>query len=191
MKYRIEVLYILTMSILKIARLGHPVLHKKAIIVKNLPDPKIKKLIEDMTETMLDANGIGLAAPQVHVNKQIIIFRIPKEEKDTENELIEITALINPKLSKISDEIENDWEGCLSIPGMSGLVKRFSKIRYKGFDMNGNIIKKTAEGLHARVIQHEYDHLMGILYIHRLADSKAFGFSEEIENFWKNRGEEN
>ena len=90
------------MSILKIARLGHPVLHNKAIIVKNLPDPKIKKLIKDMTETMLDANGIGLAAPQVHVNKQIIVFRIPKEEKDTENELIEITALINPKLSKIS-----------------------------------------------------------------------------------------
>ena len=179
------------MSILKIARLGHPVLHKKAIIVKKLPDPKIQKLIEDMTETMLDANGIGLAAPQVHVNKQIIIFRIPKEEKDTEDELIEITALINPKLSKISDETENDWEGCLSIPGMSGLVKRFSKIRYKGFDMNGNIIKKTAEGLHARVIQHEYDHLMGILYIHRLADSKAFGFSEEIENFWKKRNKKN
>jgi peptide deformylase len=182
------------MSILKIARLGHPVLNKKAIIVKNLPDPKIKKLIEDMIETMLDANGIGLAAPQVHVNKQVIIFRIPKEEKDEKDEkdeLIEITALINPKLSNISDETEDDWEGCLSIPGMSGLVKRFSKVRYEGFDMTGNVIKKTAEGFHARVIQHEFDHLMGILYIHKLADSRAFGFSEEIENFWKNRDEKN
>ena len=179
------------MSILKIARLGHPVLNKKAIIVKNLPDPKIKKLIEDMIETMLDANGIGLAAPQVHVNKQVIIFRIPKEEKDEKDELIEITALINPKLSNISDETADDWEGCLSIPGMSGLVKRFSKVRYEGFDMTGNVIKKTAEGFHARVIQHEFDHLMGILYIHKLADSRAFGFSEEIENFWKNRDEKN
>jgi len=179
------------MSILKIARLGHPVLNKKAIIVKNLSDPKIKKLIEDMIETMLDANGIGLAAPQVHVNKQVIIFRIPKEEKDEKDELIEITALINPKLSNISDETADDWEGCLSIPGMSGLVKRFSKVRYEGFDMTGNIIKKTAEGFHARVIQHEFDHLMGTLYIHKLADSRAFGFSEEIENFWKNRDKKN
>ena len=116
------------MSILKIAKLGHPVLQKKAIIVKDLPNPKIIKLIEDMIETMLDANGIGLAAPQVHVSKQVIIFRIPKEENESKDESIEITALINPKLSKISDDTVNDWEGCLSIPGMSGLVKRFSKI---------------------------------------------------------------
>ena len=142
-----------------------------------------------MTETMLDANGVGLAAPQVHVSKQIIIFRVPKDESKISEESIEITALINPKLSNISDETEDDWEGCLSIPGMSGLVKRFSKVRYEGFDMTGNVIKKTAEGFHARVIQHEFDHLMGILYIHKLADSRAFGFSEEIENFWKNRGE--
>ena len=180
------------MSILKIARLGHPVLHKKSIIVKNLSDPIIQKLIVDMTETMLDANGIGLAAPQVHVSKKVMIFRIPKiEENKVKDEKIEITALINPKLSRISDETENDWEGCLSIPGMSGLVKRFSKIKYEGFDMNGNIIKKTAEGLHARIVQHEYDHLMGILYIHRLADSRAFGFSDEIENFWKNIDKKN
>ena len=180
------------MSILKIARLGHPVLQKKALVVKKLPDPTIHKLIEDMTETMLDANGIGLAGPQVHISQQVAIIRVPEnDDNEVNDKTIKISVLINPKLSKPSKETVNEWEGCLSIPGMSGLVKRFSKIRYKGFDMNGNIIKKTAEGLHARVIQHEYDHLMGILYIHRLADSKAFGFSEEIENFWKNRGEEN
>ena len=114
------------MSILKIARLGHPVLHKKSAIVKNFPDPNIHRLIEDMTETMLDVNGIGLAAPQVHVSKKIMIFRIPKEESKIEDDKIEITALINPKISKISDETDNDWEGCLSIPGMLGLVKRYS-----------------------------------------------------------------
>ena len=92
-------------------------------------------------------------------------------------------------MSKISDETENDWEGCLSIPGMSGLVKRFSKIRYKGFDMNGNIIKGTAEGLHARIIQHEYDHLQGILYTSRLVDNSAFGYAEEIEEYWKKKHE--
>ena len=177
------------MSILKIARLGHTVLHKKATIVKNLPDPTIQKIIEDMTKTMLDAKGVGLAAPQVHVSKQVTIFRVPEEESEVKDEPIKITVLINPKLSKISDETNNDWEGCLSIPGMSGLVKRFSKIRYEGFDLNGNVINRTAEGLHARVVQHEYDHLMGIMYINRLADSRAFGFSEEIENFWKDRGE--
>ncbi len=179
------------MSILKIARLGHPALCKKATFVRNLSSPIIKKLITDMSETMLDANGVGLAAPQVHVRKQIMIFRIPKEESETSEKSIEITALINPKIANISDETNNDWEGCLSIPGMSGLVKRFSKIRYEGFDMNGNIIKREAEGLHARIVQHEYDHLMGIMYISRLADSRAFGFNEEIENFWKSRQEEN
>ena len=179
------------MSILKIARLGHPVLYKKATIVKNFPDPTIQKLIKDMIETMLDVNGIGLAAPQVHVSKQVMIFRIPEEESKVIDKSIEITALINPKLSKSSDETENDWEGCLSIPGMTGLVKRFSKVKYEGLDMNGNIIRRVAEGLHARIVQHEYDHLMGILYIRRLADSRAFGFSDEIESYWKKRNEKN
>ena len=177
------------MSILKIAKLGHPVLQKKASIVKNLPDPKITNLIKEMIETMLDANGVGLAAPQVHVSKQIMIFRVPKDQDNTKDELVEIIALINPKLSIVSDKTDNQWEGCLSIPGMSGLVKRYTKISYKGFDMKGNVIEKTVEGLQARIVQHEYDHLMGIMYINKLADKKAFGFSNEIESFWKNNNE--
>ena len=185
-------LYNKHMSILKIARLGHPVLQKKTSKIEKLPDKSIKKLIEDMTETMLDANGIGLAAPQVHVSKQVIIFRMPKEEDiETNENTIEITALVNPKLSKPSKETENNWEGCLSIPGMSGLVKRYSKITYEGLDMNGNLIKKEAEGLHARVVQHEFDHLMGIMYINRLSDNRAFGFTNEIENYWKSKDEKN
>ena len=119
------------MSILKIARLGHPILLKKTSIVNKIPTPSIKKQIKDMTETMLDANGVGLAAPQVHISKQIIIFRIPEEDEKRNNNTIEITALINPKIIKISEETDNQWEGCLSIPGMTGLVKRYSKIKYK------------------------------------------------------------
>ena len=174
------------MSILKIARLGHPILQKKTSIVKRIPSPSINKLIQDMTETMLDAKGIGLAAPQVHISKQVIIFRIPKSEEE-ENNTIEITALINPKISKISEETDTQWEGCLSIPGMTGLVKRYSKINYEGFDMKGNLIKKEAEGLHARIVQHEFDHLKGMLYLNRLVDIRAFGFVNEIEEYWKNK----
>ena len=141
-----------------------------------------------MIETMLDANGIGLAAPQVHIDKQILILR--KQEKiDSKNKKIEIGVLINPKLSKISNETANDWEGCLSIPGMLGLVKRFSKIKYEGYDINGKKISRTVSGLHARILQHEYDHLLGILYINRLADNRAFGFSDEIESYWKQMNE--
>ena len=176
------------MSILKIARLGHPILQKKTSIVKNIPNISINQLINDMTETMLDAKGIGLAAPQVHISKQVIIFRIPKDEEEkSKNNTIEITALINPKISKISEETDTQWEGCLSIPGMIGLVKRYSKINYEGFDMKGNLIKKEAEGLHARIVQHEFDHLKGILYLNRLVDSRAFGFVNEIEEYWKNK----
>jgi peptide deformylase len=170
------------MSILKIARMGHPILFQKTEAVKDVSSKEVIRIIHDMTETMLDANGIGLAAPQVHINKQIIIFR-NSDEKDQKE--IKITALINPKLIKNSDETENDWEGCLSIPGMLGLVKRFSKIKYEGYDMSGKIIAKEAEGFHARVIQHEYDHLRGCLYINRLANKNAYGFTDEIEGFWK------
>jgi|TARA_B110000263_G_scaffold249968_1_gene269576 peptide deformylase len=172
------------MSILKISRLGHPILLQKTEPVVNFKTKEIENIIHNMTETMLDAKGIGLAAPQVYINKQIIIFRVPEEE-DGDN--IKITALINPKITNISEETNNQWEGCLSIPGMLGLVKRFSKIKYEGYDMYGNLISREVEELHARVVQHEYDHLMGILYINRLADKNAYGFVEEIEDFWKNK----
>ena len=175
------------MSILKISRIGHPALLKKCKLIENPNNNDLKKIVYDMTETMLDANGIGLAAPQVHINKQIIIFRNPEEDSEKE---IKISVLINPKLTKISDETNNDWEGCLSIPGMLGLVKRFSKIKYEGYDMSGNFIQKEVEGLHARIVQHEFDHLMGVLYLSRLADKNAFGFADEIEKFWKKKQEE-
>ena len=172
------------MSILKISRIGQPILLQRAKPVMNITGPQVKKIIQDMTETMLDANGIGLAAPQIHIGKQIIIFRAPEEETEKE---IKITILINPKITKISDETENDWEGCLSIPGMLGLVKRYSKIKYEGYDVLGNIVKREVDGMHARVVQHEFDHLMGTLYTSRLAHKNAYGFAEEIEKYWKNK----
>ena len=172
------------MSILKISRLGHPILQQKCEPVKDITSQKTRRIIHDMTETMLDSKGIGLAAPQVFINKQIIIYRAPENE-DQKN--IKITALINPKLTKVSDETTNQWEGCLSIPGMLGLVKRYSKIKYEGYDIQGNFVKQEVEGLHARIIQHEFDHLIGILYTSRLADKNAFGFIDEIEDFWRNR----
>ena len=178
--------YIIKVSILKIARLGHPVLVKKTNEIKDLASLNLKKVVIDMSETMLDANGIGLAAPQVHLSYRMFIYRNPDIENDQK---IKITALINPVIKKITNETEDSWEGCLSVPGMTGLVRRYKQISYSALDINGKNISGVAEGLHARVIQHEFDHLNGVLYTSRLAHKSAFGYSDEIEKFWKNNNE--
>ena len=139
------------MAILKIAKLGHPVLLKKTNEISNLNDIDLKKIIYDMSETMIDANGIGLAAPQVHLSHRLFIYRNPDIE---EEEKIKVFVLINPKIENISNETEDDWEGCLSIPGMSGLVRRSKKIKYSAIDLKGEKISGEVDGLHARVIQH-------------------------------------
>ena len=172
------------MSILKIAKMGHPLLLKKSEEIKDFSTIFLKKIIYDMSETMIDYKGIGLAAPQVHISKRIIVFRNPDIE---ELDKINITPLINPIFEPLGNEKEDDWEGCLSIPRMQGLVRRFKKIKYHGYDITGKKIENEAQGLHARVIQHEIDHLDGILYIKRLADQKAFGFENEISKYWKNK----
>jgi peptide deformylase len=174
-------------AILKIAKLGHPVLLKKTNEISNLNDIDLKKIIYDMSETMIDANGIGLAAPQVHLSHRLFIYRNPDIEEEKK---IKVSVLINPKIENISNETEDDWEGCLSIPGMSGLVRRSKKIKYSAIDLKGEKVSGEIEGLHARVIQHEFDHLNGILYTSRLADKRAFGYSEEIEKFWKKNDED-
>jgi len=174
-------------AILKIAKLGHPVLLKKTNKISNLNEVDLKQIVYDMSETMIDADGIGLAAPQVHLSYRLFIYRNPDIE---EGEKIKVCVLINPLIEKISDETEDDWEGCLSIPRMSGLVRRLKKIKYSAIDLNGDNVSGEVEGLHARVIQHEFDHLNGVLYTSRLADKRAFGFSDEIEKFWKKNDEE-
>ena len=171
------------MSILKIAKMGHPVLLKKSNEIKEFSTDSLKRIVYDMSETMIDYSGIGLAAPQVHLSMRVIVFRNPDID---DQDKIKVTPLINPVFSPIGEEKENDWEGCLSIPGMQGLVTRYKKISYHGFDLDGNKIENHAEGLHARVVQHEIDHLNGVLYTDRLADKKAFGFEKEIIEFWKN-----
>ena len=171
------------MSILKIAKIGHPILLEKSNKINEFSTNSLKKIVFDMSETMIDYSGIGLAAPQVHLSKRIIIFRNPDIP---DGEKIKITPLINPEFSVVGKETEDDWEGCLSIPGMQGLVRRYKQIKYRGYDLDGNKIECEAQGLHARVVQHEIDHLNGILYPSRLANENAFGFEKEIIKYWKN-----
>ena len=166
------------MAILKIAKLGHPVLVKKTNEINNLNELNLKKIVFDMSETMLDAEGLGLAAPQVHLSNRMFICRNPEIEEGAK---INISVFINPVIEKLSDETEDDWEGCLSIPGMSGLVRRFKRIKYSAKDLNGNNIVGEVEGLHARVIQHEFDHLDGILFPYRVADPRHMVSATEFD----------
>lgn len=168
------------MAILKIARMGHPVLMQPAIPIDDPADRRIHGLVADMVETMADAPGIGLAAPQVHVPLRLMVFRVPGE-RCADGQAVPLTVLVNPEVEMLGDAQEEDWEGCLSLPGMTGLVPRFTEIRYRGFGLNGEEIVREANGYHARVVQHEYDHLNGILYPMRMADLSAFGYREEME----------
>ncbi len=171
------------MSILKIAKIGHPVLHRVALPVTDFADPKLSTLIDDMAETLEDSGGIGLAAPQVYVSIRVVIFFIPKDRSsdgdvDFDSEL---TIMINPKIKPLSGETNLDWEACLSIPNFMGSVERYSHIKYSWVGLDGRLVEREAEGFHARAVQHECDHLDGKLYPMRMNEFKTFGFSEEIE----------
>ena len=165
------------MAILKIAKMGHPILRIKAKKVKDPSSKDVKLVVRDMLETLEDLgeNGIGIAAPQVHVSLQIIIFEVRVEDSEIANN-IPLTVLINPKIKILTKKTNTDWEGCLSVPGLRGRVKRPNKIKYSGFDLNGNKIETIAEGFHARVVQHEFDHLIGILYPQRMEDITSLQF---------------
>ena len=168
------------MAILKIAKMGHPLLLQKAKEVSDPTSPGIKKLVNDMFDTLNDlgGSGVGLAAPQVHVSLQIVIF-----EATNENETSLIT-LINPKIEVLTKETSIDWEGCLSVPGLRGKVSRPNKIKYTGLDIEGNKIETIAEGFDARVVQHECDHLFGVLYPQRMKDLSSLQFVSEARH-WK------
>ena len=173
------------MAILKIARMGHPVLKTPARPVEDPKSPEIRALVADMVETMIDADGTGLAAPQVHVSLRIVVFfvdasRVSEEEELEEGGAIPLTVMINPEIEPLSDETEADWEGCLSVPGMTGEVPRFNHIRYRFLGLDGKPHEREATGFHARVVQHECDHLDGILYPQRVVDMKRFGFTDAI-----------
>lgn len=159
------------MAILKIARMGHPVLLGRAEEVEDPAAPDIRRLVADMAETMEDAGGIGLAAPQVHVPLRLFVWRTGAGG---------ISALINPVLEPVGDESELGWEGCLSIPGLRGAVRRHARLRFSGLDMDGREVAGEAAGIAARVMQHETDHLDGVLYPMRMEDLSQFGFVEEL-----------
>jgi peptide deformylase len=168
------------MAIREILRMGNPILLKEAEKVKKFATPEIHELIKDMIETMKDADGAGLAAPQVGESIQLVIFGFDKNERYPEAEEIPFTVLINPVITPLTQDKEDDWEGCLSVPGMRGVVPRYKEINYKGYDQYGNEIDRNVEGFHARVVQHECDHLLGILYPTRIENMKLFGFHDEI-----------
>ena len=174
------------MAILKIARMGHPVLSRRADPIKDPTAPEIRNLVNDMLETLADIGGIGLAAPQVHVPLRVVIFEVPaaRAARDSAEEEtpggVPMTVLINPTIEPLADAKGDGWEACLSVPGLTGLVPRFTQIRYSGYDLLGRKIEREAHDFHARVVQHECDHLDGVLYPMRMTDLSKLSFMEEM-----------
>ncbi|OAN52778.1 peptide deformylase [Magnetospirillum moscoviense] len=166
------------MAILKIARMGHPVLSRIADPVADPTDPEVLRLIGDMIETMEDAGGAGLAAPQVHVPLRVVVFHAPAYRN--EGVAVPLTVLINPMVEPLDAERHLGYEGCLSLPGLTGKVPRFTHIRYGGYQPSGAWLEREAQGFHARVVQHECDHLDGVLYPMRMDGLASFGFADEV-----------
>jgi peptide deformylase len=160
--------------------MGEPLLLQRAQPVPAFGTPELEALLTDMHDTMEALNGAGLAAPQIGVSLQVVVFGFTQNPRYPDAEAVPYTVLINPVIEPMSQELEEGWEGCLSVPGMRGLVPRYKHIRYRGFDQHGNPIDRTVSDFHARVVQHEVDHLEGILYPMRIRDLRNFGFTEVL-----------
>lgn len=168
------------MAVRPILKMGDPRLLVPAEPVTEFGTPELAELIADMFDTMAEAGGVGLAAPQIGVGLQVVIFGCERSARYPEAEPVPQTVLLNPMITPLSDDMEEDWEGCLSVPGLRGLVPRHTLIRYRGFDPQGVAIEREAEGFHARVVQHECDHLYGVLYPMRIRDLSKFGYTEVL-----------
>jgi peptide deformylase len=168
------------MAIRPVLRMGDPRLLEPSRPVERFDTPELHALIADMEETMRALNGAGLAAPQIGVGMRVVIFGVERNPRYPDAEPVPYTVLINPVLEPLGAEVEEGWEGCLSVPGMRGLVPRYRRLRYQGYDPYRRAIDRSVEGFHARVVQHECDHLDGILYPMRIADLRNFGFNEEL-----------
>ncbi len=188
------------MAILKIARMGHPVLERVAQPIDDPGAPEVRRLVNDMLDTLEDAGGTGLAAPQVHVPKRLVLFFVSTERAQRENERengredgredgedapdeaeeVPLTVLVNPTLEPLSEEMVVGWEACLSLPDLAGRVPRYKAVRYRGLDLRGEEIVREARGFHARVVQHECDHLDGVLYPQRMTDLSTLTFASEL-----------
>ena len=168
------------MTIREILKMGDPRLLRIAEPVENLGTPELRALIADMFETMHAVNGAGLAAPQIGVDLQLVIFGFGQNQRYPDAPPVPETVLINPTITPLDATEEEDWEGCLSVPGLRGVVPRFARIRYTGVDADGAVIDRDAEGFHARVVQHECDHLIGTLYPMRVRDFSRFGYTSVL-----------
>jgi peptide deformylase len=168
------------MAIRNILRMGDARLLRRAEEVSSFESAELKALLVDMRDTMLALDGVGLAAPQIGINLRIVIFGVESNPRYPDAEVVPETILINPLITPLSATKEDGWEGCLSVPGMRGLVPRFTHLRYQGRDEFGALIDRTVSGFHARVVQHECDHLDGVLYPMRIVDMRNFGFSSEL-----------
>ena len=163
-----------------VLRMGDARLFQKSAVVERFGTPELHQLLQDMRDTMSHLNGAGLAAPQIGVLLRVVIFGVHANPRYPDVEEVPDTVLINPVLTPLGDEIEDGWEGCLSVPGMRGVVPRFLKLKYAGFDEDGKPFERSVEGFHARVVQHEVDHLDGVLYPMRIRDFTKFGFNEAL-----------
>lgn len=168
------------MAIRQVLRMGDARLLRRAENVRAFDTPELLALLSDMRETMQALSGVGLAAPQIGVNLRVVVFEVQHNPRYPDAESVPGTVLINPIITPLNEALEEDWEGCLSLPGLRGLVPRYLHVRYQGQDEHGALIDRTVSGFHARVVQHECDHLDGILYPMRIQDIAQFGYTEEL-----------
>jgi len=164
----------------EVLKMGDPRLLQQARPLQQFDTPELHALLADMRDTMAHLSGAGLAAPQIGVGLQVVVFGVEQDSRHPQSDEIPDTVLINPVLMPLTDELEEDWEGCLSVPGLRGMVPRHARLRYQGFDERGNRIDRSVDGFHARVVQHECDHLLGILYPMRIRDFSKFGFIQAL-----------
>ena len=173
------------MAILKVARLGHPVLRQIAqpVSPEAIASPHIQQLIDDMLETMDEYDGAGLAAPQVHVSRRVVIYGVHGNPRYPDAEEVPLTVLVNPKITPATSEMDEDWEGCLSVPDLRGRVPRHTRVKVEAYGRDGRPMRFTAEGFHARVVQHECDHLDGIVYLDRMRSLESLSFLPEFQKY--------
>jgi peptide deformylase len=174
------------MSILKVSRLGHPVLRlvTQPMSLEQLREPSTQKLIDDMIETMKEYDGVGLAADQVHESRQIAVLEVADNPRYPHKPKVPLSVLVNPQVTPLSEDMEEDWEGCLSVPDLRGRVPRYKNIRVQALDRDGNELDFVATDFHARVIQHEWDHLNGKVYLDRMRDFSTLTFLQEFSRYW-------
>jgi peptide deformylase len=168
------------MAIRPVLKMGHPVLKQVAAPVARFGTRELTNLVTDMDDTMRAMNGAGLAAPQIGVSLRVVIFEVRRNPRYPQAEEVPYTVLVNPEIMPLDGEMEDGWEGCLSVPGLRGLVPRYRRLRYRGFDAHGATIDRTVEGFHARVVQHEVDHLDGVLYPMRMRDLRDLGYEDTL-----------